>query len=325
MKGLGQGLRTIDRHRPAALAASARPGPVPRGRGRALHAATIGLALGLGAIPSLASMDIADNGPTLNAGKFGMRITNVGVIGNAFFNKGLSFDPSFEFPKGSGHECLEHAELWIAATRENGRSSVSGGPMLELRPTLDPADLVVQRYAGERGTRATFDDDGDGKLDEEFLDGRDDDGDGEVDEDLRFPAQQTAACLYTDDRPEAVQYAYENGERHEPFGLTVRQEAHAWTLPGFEKIAGLQFTVTNHGSERLRDVRLGLFANLDSRDRAGGSGHLDDAIALLSDTSTIFEGRSVLHTFWIKNCFTKLAGEWPAVHDASAQSNAPWT
>src|SRR6185436_726654 len=67
--------------------------------------------------PASASMDIANNGPVLDAGRFAMRITNIGVIGNAFFNKGLSFDPSFEFPRGSGHECLEHAELWVGATR----------------------------------------------------------------------------------------------------------------------------------------------------------------------------------------------------------------
>src|SRR6266487_6387357 len=95
------------------------------------------------AVPAIvrASMDIANDGPVLDAGRFSMRITNVGVIGNAFFNTGLSFDPSFEFPKGSGHECLEHAELWIGATREDGSVGVSGGPMLEWRPTLDSSDV----------------------------------------------------------------------------------------------------------------------------------------------------------------------------------------
>jgi len=54
-------------------------------------------------------MDINDRGPLLNAGRFALRITNVGVLGNAFFNTGLSFDPSFEYPRGSGHELLNHA------------------------------------------------------------------------------------------------------------------------------------------------------------------------------------------------------------------------
>ena len=73
------------------------------------------------------------------------------------------------------------------------------------------------------------------------LDGADDDGDGEVDEDVRFPAQQTAACRYTDDEKAAVEYGYENGERHVPLGLTVKQEAHTWSLPGFDRIAAVQY------------------------------------------------------------------------------------
>jgi len=269
-------------------------------------------------------MDIANNGPVLEAGRFAMRVTNIGVIGNAFFNKGLSFDPSFEFPKGSGHECLEHAELWVAATRQDGTSSVSGGPIFEFRPTLDSADVVQVRFAGDRGTRATFDDDGDQAVDEEFLDGRDNDGDGEVDEDLRFPAQQSAATSYTDDQKESVEFAYENGERHLPLHLTVKQEAHAWALPGYDKVAAIHYTITNHGNERLRDLRLGVYANLDSRDRSGGSGHLDDVVTMLADSVTISEGVSAFGLF-IKPCFTTLKGEWAALHDARASSTAPWT
>src|SRR6267378_1264513 len=86
---------------------------------------------GFVATPARAIMDIANRGPCLTAGRFTMRITNVGVIGNAFFNTGLSFDPSFEFPKGSGHELLNHAELWVGALNELGERRVSGGPLLE--------------------------------------------------------------------------------------------------------------------------------------------------------------------------------------------------
>ena len=271
-----------------------------------------------------AKMDIANDGPVLDAGRFGMRITNIGVIGNAFFNKGLSFDPSFEFPKGSGHECLEHAELWVGAVREDGSQGVSGGPMFEFRPTLADADVVRRRYAGDRGTRAVFDDDGDGRIDEEFLDGIDNDGDGEIDEDLRFPAQETAACRYTDDQKESVEFAYENGERHRPLEITVVQEAHAWSLPGYDKIAGLRFTITNHGSQKLRDVRLGVYADLDSRDRRGGGGHTDDFVTVLRDSVTIPEPNATLNSIWTKSCFTTLKGSFPAVHDAVAGSTAPW-
>jgi len=275
-------------------------------------------------------MDIANNGPVLDVGRFTMRVTNIGVIGNAFFNKGLSFDPSFEFPAGSGHECLEHAELWVGATRDDGSVGVSGGPMFEWRPTLDSSDVVLRRYAGDRGTRAAFDDDGDGRVDEEFLDGIDNDGDGEIDEDIHFPAQELAACTYVDDRPEAVNFAYDNGERHVPFGLSVKQEALAWSLPGFDKMAGFEFTITNHGNQTLHNVRLGIYADLDSRERRGGSGHTDDIVSMLADSTIVADGVSVINAIppvnpgWVKPCFTTLHGDWPAMHDADGRSTSPW-
>src|SRR5439155_1549221 len=80
--------------------------------------------------------------PTTRAGNFGIRVTNVGVVGNAFYAAGRSNDPSFEFPIHSGHEALNHADLWVGALDQNGDSHVSGGPLLEWRPTLDPADRV---------------------------------------------------------------------------------------------------------------------------------------------------------------------------------------
>ncbi len=289
------------------------------------RAALVAGALQLAPRAALGSMDIANNGPVLDAGRFSMRVTNVGVIGNAFFNKGLSFDPSFEFPKGSGHECLEHAELWVGATRDDGTVGVSGGPMLEFRPTLDPNDVVRQRYAGDRGTRALYDDDGDGRLDEELLDGIDNDGDGEIDEDLRFPAQETCTATYVDDRPEAVNFAYEFGERHAPLGLTVTQEAHAWALLGYDDIAGVQYTITNHGQTTLHDVWLGVFANLDARERDDSAGHLNDRVSTVNDSMVVFEGRSYLVLDVLqKDCFSYHGSELPAVHDGVAGSHLPW-
>jgi hypothetical protein len=272
-----------------------------------------------------AVMDIGNNGAVLDAGRFAMRVTNVGVIGNAFFNKGLSFDPSFEFPRGSGQECLEHAELWVAATREDGLIGVSGGPALEWRPTLDPNDLVVRRYAGDRGTRPNFDDDGDGKIDEEALDGKDNDGDGEIDEDVQFPAQETCTATYTDDTKEAIEFGFENGERHVPLGLSVVQQAHAWSIPGYDKMAGIEFTITNHTQKTLRDLRVGVYANLDSRAAQGGPGHLNDKVSMVDDTLVVFDGRSKLvQDVLQKDCFSHYGSTLPAVHDGDVNSGLPW-
>ena len=75
-----------------------------------------------------AKLDIDNRGPVLDAGALSMRVTNAGILGNAFFDHGLSFDPSLEFPRGSGHELLGHAELWVGAVRLDGSTRVSGGP-----------------------------------------------------------------------------------------------------------------------------------------------------------------------------------------------------
>src|SRR5262249_8402023 len=103
----------------------------------------------LAAQPSWAVMDIANQGPQLEAGRLALRITNVGVLGNAFFASGLSLDPSLEFPRGSGHELLNHAELWVGARDASGVARVSGGPMLEWRPTLAADDRVRKLDAGD--------------------------------------------------------------------------------------------------------------------------------------------------------------------------------
>jgi hypothetical protein len=108
-------------------------------------------------------------------------------------------------------------------------------------------------------------------------------------------------------------------------GSAVRQEAHTWSLPGIDKVAGIQYTITNHGTQTLRDVRLGVYADLDSRERSGGGGHTDDFVTSLADSLTLPMPRSSLERIWNKDCFATLQGQWPAVHDAAASSKAPWT
>jgi hypothetical protein len=46
-----------------------------------------------------------------------MRVTNIGVIGNAFCDNGLSDDPSFEYRAGSGIELPPSVTVRAMATR----------------------------------------------------------------------------------------------------------------------------------------------------------------------------------------------------------------
>lgn len=294
----------------------------------------LGLGLALWAGSARAVLDVENRGPQLTAAAFAMRITNIGALGNPFFSSGRSFDASFEYPRGSGTEFLNHAELWVGARDALGRARVSGGPLLEWRPTLDPADHVRTAYAGVPGTLRWFDDDGDGRLDEEFLDGRDDDGDGEVDEDLGLFATQTLFARYADDQPEAVNYAYLNGEQHVPLHLDVRQQAFCWALPGYDNMAGLHFVITNHGTETLTEIRMGLLVDLDSREAGAVGGHLDDHVRTAPYQQLFNDGTSrvpsvALHPPlgeplpWYKACLTTVGGFAPAVGETPARGGRP--
>ena len=166
--------------------------------------------------------------------------------------------------------------------------------MLEWRPTLDPDDHVRSIEAGSLGTRRLVDDDRDGAIDEERLNGEDDDGDGEIDEDLGLFSQQLVSSEYVDDRPEAA-YVSSGGESHHALGLSVHEDAYAWSVPGYDGIAGFQFRITNHGERALRNVYIGVFADLDSRLRSDRGGHLNDKIAWRTYARTISEGTIAHH------------------------------
>jgi len=287
-----------------------------------LLALVLGAATLVAPATSRAVLDINDRGPVLGAGNFYLRITNAGIIGNAFFNQGLSFDPSFEYPRGSGHEALGHAELWVGAVDGEGHARVSGGPMLEWRPTLAPDDRVRTVWAGTPGSKRAYDDDRDRRMDEEVLNGKDDDGDGLIDEDLAVPCDEMMTAEYTDDQPEAINYGYPNGESHSPLGLSVHQEAYSWAAPGYDDIAGLQFTITNHGTQPLKQVYFGLYCDLDSRGRSETAGHLNDRAGLAAYSLVIPIGDVVVSNYR-KFCEERYEATLPYVTDASATSGLP--
>ena len=165
-----------------------------------------------------------------------------------------------------------------------------------------------------------------GRIDEEVLNGKDDDGDGEIDEDLGFSADQMLAADYVDDRPEAVNTVSPGGENHEPLGLSVHQEAFAWSTPGYDGIAGLQFHITNHGRATLRRVYVGLLADLDSRARKDRLGHVNDRFEHRVAARTISGGTSVITVGGRAcggACIDRIQREVPVVMDGIAMAWLP--
>ncbi len=288
------------------------------------------LVLGLTSIaqpsPTLAALDVEDQGPTVTVGGFSMRVTNAGILGNAFFDVGRSFDPSFEFPSHSGNECLNYGALWVGARLPSGRVRVSGGPILEWRPTLAEDDRVRIAATGHLGTTRLVDDDGDREIDEEWLDGRDDDGDLRVDEDLGLDADQVAFATFSDFEQAATTGSYPGGEAHEPLGLVVRQTAMAWTNPSLRGIAGIRFEITNVGDQPLYDVYVGVYSDLDSRRRSDVAGHLNDRLVRGTEQVVIPTGRSGVTAggrATILDCQDELAADYVAVLDGVLGTNLP--
>lgn len=188
----------------------------------------------------------------------------------------ISEYPSAEWPAGSGVEHLNIAGLWVGAWKGCSLGDQTLGVStaayeMEFRPTDDPIDRIYETYEGAPGGHRlpspSLDDDGDGLIDEDPLDGRDNDDDGLVDEDFAAISQQMFSSWYTDDQPEAIAQFPE----HTPLNLTVRQESYQWTDPRFDDFVGISFTMTNTGADCLNRMYIGMFLDFDigSRDEPG--------------------------------------------------------
>ena len=175
-----------------------------------------------------------------------------------------------------GGEYLYAASLWVGAIAPDNLPYVSTGAYdTELRPSLDPVDTIYPAYEGiNHGNRPGFstrpDDDGDGEVDEDPLNGKDDDGDGRIDEDYAAISQQMFSCEYWDYTEEAINTYPE----HRPLNLRVHQESYAWSTEGSNEFVGFDFKIFNDGFEVLRSVYLGFFVDSDvgPKDRPGSSG-----------------------------------------------------
>jgi len=206
-----------------------------------------------------------------NVGLLELMITNVGIIGN----------PNFVDSYGAGWrggEYLYAASLWVGAIAPDNLPYVTTGAYeVEFRPSLDDVDTIYPSYEGApHGNRPGFstqpDDDNDGLVDEDPLNGRDDDGDGPgvgrpcgpgvagCDEDYSAISQQMFSCQYWD-------YTQESTNRypeHRPLNLRVHQESYAWSTEGSNEFIGFEFKIYNDGFEVLRSLYIGFFVDSDA-------------------------------------------------------------
>ncbi|MCI0634406.1 MAG: hypothetical protein L0206_10910, partial [Actinobacteria bacterium] len=174
----------------------------------------------------------------------------------------------------------------------------------EFFPDLfDPTERLYEAFEGRPGGNRGEDDDGDGWVDEDPLNGKNDDplNDGRIDEDFAAISQQMFTCVYRDTatfRNESIQNPI---ERHKPIGLEIVQESYQYTAPAFDDFVGLEFRVRNAGLidrgarvyKTLRQVFVGFFIDSDVGcvTSPDASRHLDDRAGFVRvDTVLTFPG-----------------------------------
>ncbi|MCZ6765608.1 MAG: hypothetical protein O7D32_01615 [bacterium] len=213
---------------------------------------------------------VLDGSNVHNVGELHMHVGNWGNFGSLPGSANtFSSQPSAQWPAGSGIEYLYASGLWIGALKSGVPAVTTAAFQTEFRPTQDPLEIIYRTAEGAKGgTRQPSpdaDDDKDGLIDEDWLNGRDDDGDGLVDEDFAAVSKQMFSCWYTDDQAVALQIFPE----HNPLGLMVRQESYQWEEDRFDDFVGIEFRIQNIGNDILEDLYIGFFADCDAgpRDR----------------------------------------------------------
>ncbi len=185
--------------------------------------------------------------------------------------------PSAEWPAGSGVEHLFISGIWIGAKKGVWPHVSTSAFELEFMPTDDAIDIIYNSFEGASGgirlPSPGADDDGDGMIDEDWLDGHDNDGDGLVDEDYAGISPQMFSSWFADNMPGITDIYPE----HEPLDIMVRMETYQWDDDEFDDFTGVKFTITNIGEEVLEDVCLGIFTDGDVGRRNEQGYYLEDA------------------------------------------------
>ena len=223
---------------------------------------------------------------THNVGALSLQVTNVGMIGNIFLQDKLSAG-------WRGGEYLYASGLWVGAIGDDSEPHVSGNVLpndFEWRPETDPVWTIYESYEGiKNGTRvlgenaSVADDDNDGALDEDRHDGLDNDGDGLIDEDYAAVGSQMFTCVYRDDTPEALASVTD----HKPLNITVEQQSYQWGTEALGDFVGINFSVTNHGNQRLKEVYLAFFSDSDAGPKDAGLNYWTDDLVGWASIETI--------------------------------------
>lgn len=140
----------------------------------------------------------------------------------------------------SGHSVITGGGFVVVAVDENGEvvelantATDSSHGLRVADQRADPRPVFEGIDGGARYPLAQRDDDGDGKENEDRLDGVDNDGDGRVDEDYAAVGDQMITLDYT-----AI------GDGGAPV-LQIHQECYTWTLPHIDAMVAMKLVLRN--------------------------------------------------------------------------------
>jgi hypothetical protein len=256
-----------------------------------------------------------------NVGQLHVTISNWGVVGDL----DQTPLPSGEWPPGTACEYLWSGGLWVGALYDHcepianypnidiSRAIICGddSTLIQITDTLvttaqydfefwpdlfSPEEMVYETFEGRPGATRGEDDDGDGWVDEDLLNGRNDDplNDGRIDEDYAAISQQMFTSVYRDTATFFNERIRDPSKRHTPIGLEVVQESYQYTAPAFDDFVGLEFRIRNFGLRTVRQVFVGFFIDSDVGCLANNSAvarNLDDRAGFISvDTVLVVPG-----------------------------------
>jgi len=162
------------------------------------------------------------------------------------------------------------------------------------------------------------DDDGDGTVDEDWLNGRDDDGDGLVDEDYAAISDQMLAVGIPTTSPRRLRSIPTTTR-----WTSASAETYQWSDDRYDDFVAVDFSITNIGTSELEDVYIAMFADFDAGPRGTEQLWDDDRVGYIEAPATCgdpLRTASRSHT-----CTTKTAmrGVRPAISGGSSSISIP--
>lgn len=221
--------------------------------------------------PSLGKILIDDDTKYTTTGNIGMTITNFGTFGDGFQEQEPINQPSCIFPIGSGIEHLFLGGLWVGANTTSGihvttgafnvsRFSGGGSTNFEFTTTASENDRLRERSS---------------LTDNKYYS-------------ASAVSHQDFVADFTDTN-KTVPSTSVTIPYHIPLGLGVHLETYAWNYPFTDAFVLFNYTIKNVKKDTLRDVYVGLWADLVVRNtnvtppRVGspfylhaGSGYIDN-------------------------------------------------